>query len=120
MLIGDTTMDAQKQKITAAVAKRIKYFRNIRGISQEELALNASLNPAYYGQVERGLKCPTIDTLYKIAGALEVSPADFFRSDILPNYISDYSHRIQELLTRIPPNKADRVLKVIEDLIELF
>ena len=102
-----------------AVAARIKYFRHLRSMSQEELALRANINPAYYGQVERGLKCPTIDTLYKIALALEVSPAEFLRSDALPGYTAD-SQRLRELLSHIPPDKINQVFKVIEDLTELF
>ena len=52
-------MDDQKREITAAVATRIRSFRKKAAMSQEELALKANLNPAYFGQVERGLKCPT-------------------------------------------------------------
>ena len=66
-------MDAKKQELTEAVGKRIRTLRHLQSISQEEVALRANLNPAYYGQVERGLKCPTIDTLYKIAQALGTS-----------------------------------------------
>lgn len=112
-------MDGQKREITMAVAVRIKYFRHMRSMSQEELALRANINPAYYGQVERGLKCPTIDTLYKIALALEVSPAEFLRSDALPSYTAD-TRRLKELLAHVPPDKIDLVFKVIEDLTALF
>ena len=69
-------MDDQKREITVAVGNRIRYFRRLQSISQEELALRANLNPAYLGQVERGLKCPTVDTLYKIAKAMNISPAE--------------------------------------------
>ena len=102
-----------------AVAARIKYFRHVRSMSQEELALQAGINPAYYGQVERGLKCPTIDTLYKIALALEVPPSEFLRSDTLPSYTAD-SRRLKDLLAHVPPEKINQVFKVIEDLAELF
>ena len=46
-------MDDQKRKITEDVGNRIKYFRRLKSISQEEVALRANLNPAYFGQVER-------------------------------------------------------------------
>lgn len=47
-------MDDQKREITAAVATRIRSFRKKAAMSQEELALKANLNPAYFGQVEPG------------------------------------------------------------------
>lgn len=113
-------MDDQKREITMAVGNRIKYFRRLKSISQEELALRAGLNPAYFGQVERGLKCPTIDTLSKIANALEVSPAELLQSNERPMPPSECSNRAAALLARIPEEKRDKVLCIMEDIISLF
>ena len=57
------------------VGERIRYFRNLRGWSQETLALQAEINPAFLGHLERGLKSPTIKTLEKIVRALDISLA---------------------------------------------
>ena len=113
-------MDAKKQELTEAVGKRIRTLRHLQSISQEEVALRANLNPAYYGQVERGLKCPTIDTLYKIAQALGTSLPELLRTDAIPSQTSNYSHRVEELLARVPAEKQESVLKVLEDMIELL
>lgn len=113
-------IDEQKREITAAVAARIKYFRHVRDFSQEDLALRANINPAYFGQVERGLKCPTIDTLYKIAKALEVPLPELLRTDALPSYGGDRSHRMKELLARVPEDQLEKVYKIIEDVVNLF
>lgn len=102
-----------------AVAARIKYFRHIRAYSQEELALKANLNPAYYGQVERGLKCPTVDTLYKIAKALDIEPAEFLRTQQLSDP-SSYNQRVCELLSRVPQEKQNQVVQILEDVVRLF
>lgn len=113
-------MDDQKREITMAVGNRIKYFRRVKSISQEELALRAGLNPAYFGQVERGIKCPTIDTLCKIANALEVSPAELLQSNERPIPPSECSNRAAALLARIPTEKRDQMLRIIEDIASLF
>ena len=113
-------MDDQKQAITKAVGARIKYLRRAKNISQEELALQAGLNPAYYGQVERGVKCPTIDTLYKIAKAMDVSPADFLRSGELPGFSEDQTKQLQSLLSRVPAEKMNQVLQLIEGITDLL
>lgn len=112
-------MENQKQKITSEVAARIKYFRCMRAISQEEAALRADINPAYFGQVERGLKCPTIDTLCRIAKALDVSPAAFLQMDT-PKEGTGYNLRIQELLSRVPSDKIEQVFKILEDAVGLL
>lgn len=113
-------IDGQKRALTLAVAARIKYLRLIKSMSQEDLALRAEINPAYFGQVERGLKCPTIDTLYKIATALDVSLSELLRTDALPMSAIGQDRRLQELMSRIPENKREQVLKILEDLIPLL
>lgn len=120
MDIGGEGMDAQKREITLAVSARIKYFRHLRLMSQEDLALKAEINPVYFGQVERGLKCPTIDTLCKIAKALEVSPSELLRTDALPMSTIGQDQRFQELLSRIPEAKREKILSILEDLIPLL
>ena len=59
--------------ISAAIGKRIRTFRNAQGISLEELSFKAGLNAAHLGQIERGLRNPTIETLNRIATALDIS-----------------------------------------------
>jgi transcriptional regulator with XRE-family HTH domain len=49
--------------------------RKRAGISQETLGLRASLHRTEIGILERGARCPRIDTLAKLAGALYVDPA---------------------------------------------
>ena len=53
----------QKEKTAIEVGERIRYFRLKCNFSQEALALRIGMNPSYIGHLERGLKCPTIDTL---------------------------------------------------------
>ena len=113
-------MDERKKWITTETAARIKYYRHLKGLSQEEVALKAELNPAYFGQVERGLKCPTIDTLYKIALTMEISLADLFRSGSASASSEEQAKRMEDLLARVPENKVDQVFKILEDVISLF
>ena len=44
-------------------------------ISQEGLALTANVDRTFVSQIERGLRQPSLATLWKLAGALEVSPS---------------------------------------------
>lgn len=46
------------------------------GLSQEELSFRAGLHRTQVGSIEQGARCPRIDTLVKLAGALGVSPCD--------------------------------------------
>lgn len=112
-------MDMQKKKITMDTAERIRQLRRGQSLSQEALALRANLNPAYFGQIERGLKCPTIDTLYKIATALGVPAAELL-SQQPPPTISSYHDRLEKLLTQIPESKQEQFLRLLEDVIAIL
>jgi transcriptional regulator with XRE-family HTH domain len=48
------------------------------GLSQEELGFRASLHRTEIGMLERGVRLPRIDTVVKLAGALEVEPGVLF------------------------------------------
>jgi transcriptional regulator with XRE-family HTH domain len=50
--------------------------RNQAGFSQEELGFRASLHRTEIGMLERGIRLARIDTLVKLAGALEVEPGE--------------------------------------------
>jgi transcriptional regulator with XRE-family HTH domain len=53
-------------------------LREQAGITQEEIAFRASLHRTEIGLLERGGRIPRIDTLAKLAGALEVEPGELF------------------------------------------
>lgn len=50
--------------------------RQAADLSQEALALRASLHRTEIGHLERGERLARIDTLVKLAGALSVDPGD--------------------------------------------
>lgn len=81
--------------------------------------MRADLNPAYLGQIERGLKCPTIDTLYKIVRALEISLPEFFAFDA-PNQAKDASEQLHNIIATVSPDKAERFTKLIGELASLI
>ena len=57
-----------------AVGKILQSYRKSKGMSQELLSGLAGLDRTHYSKLERGLRSPTIDTLFKIAKALDVPP----------------------------------------------
>lgn len=52
----------------------ITRLRGEKGLSQEVLSGLAGLDRTHYSKIERGLRSPTIDTLFKIAHALDIPP----------------------------------------------
>ncbi len=55
-------------------------YRNRAGLTQEVLSGLAGLDRTHYSKLERGLRSPTIDTLFKLAHALGVPPHEIVRA----------------------------------------
>ena len=51
--------------VNIAFGKRIKSIRVSKRISQEKTAELCGLHPTYIGQIERGEKSPTLESIYK-------------------------------------------------------
>ena len=77
------------------IAEKIKKFRKIKNMSQEELAEISGINISTIKKYECGLRNPKPDQLLKIANALGVSIHVFFSYEI--NTISD----VISLLTKL-------------------
>jgi transcriptional regulator with XRE-family HTH domain len=63
----------------ALVAWNLRRIRVNRGLSQERLAFDASVDRSYVGGLERQEENPTVDVLDRLAATLEVSISDLFK-----------------------------------------
>jgi transcriptional regulator with XRE-family HTH domain len=69
----------RKVDIATHFGQNLARCRREAGFSQEELGALASLHRTEIGMLERGIRLPRIDTLVKLAGALEVDPGELLR-----------------------------------------
>jgi XRE family transcriptional regulator, regulator of sulfur utilization len=60
--------------LSAAFGKVLRECRERAGLSQEALADTAELDRTFIGTLERGQLQPTLETLFRIANALNVAP----------------------------------------------
>lgn len=58
------------------LGQRLRALRKQRGLSQERLGDRANLSGKFIGEVERGEKSISIDSLYRVSVALEVPLRD--------------------------------------------
>lgn len=58
------------------VGEVISQFRKKKGVSQEVLSGLADIGRTHLSAIERGERKPTLETLYKIAEALDVKMSD--------------------------------------------
>ena len=65
------------------IGLKIAYYRKLRGITQEELAEQVGLTPAFIGHLEAPniTKALSLDALFDIAEAVEIPPHKFLEFD---------------------------------------
>lgn len=68
------------------VALRIKKEREIKGLSQEKLALKAGIDRTYLAGIEACKRNPTLESIEKIIKALDLSDEEFFNLSNIVDY----------------------------------
>ena len=64
--------------VRVLLAKNIKRYREILGVSQMKLAEKVGCSPTLIGKIEIMKRFPSADNLNLIAKALKIEPADLF------------------------------------------
>ena len=99
--------------------ERVKYYRKKSGLSQEKLSELCDLHPTYIGQIERGEKKASLDTIMRICNGLQVSPEYLFEK---LNYKQENTPAQQayDLFMQTPPEKQQALLELLEKARELI
>lgn len=63
-----------------AVGKRIQKLRELKGISQQDLAAKCNFEKSNMSRLEAGRVNPSLSTLKKVVDALEISLSEFFNT----------------------------------------
>lgn len=94
------------------IGKNIKHFRKINKLTMVELSNLTGLSQSYISEVERNIKTPSLDALFKIAEALNTSVASLIDS-------SDTPLELKELIENAKDLKPEQIRK-LNELIETF
>jgi transcriptional regulator with XRE-family HTH domain len=68
--------DRRSEAVAERFGRNLWRVRHREGLSQEELAIRASLHRTEIGHIERGERVCRIDTLTKLAGSMAVPPGE--------------------------------------------
>lgn len=99
----------------AALGCMIKKVRQRRGYTQEAVAEKADIGLMYYGEIERGVKMPSMNIFIKIIEALEVS-ADY----ILQNELSTGREYVFDEMTKKLENLTPQQRKTASDILDAY
>ncbi|HEX5221986.1 MAG TPA: helix-turn-helix domain-containing protein [Verrucomicrobiae bacterium] len=102
--------------VRSVFATSVKRWRNHRGLTQEELAERADLHRTYISDVERGARNLSLESIDKLARALEISLPMLFSPDETPgppvNHSSaSASEPVDIILVENDSNHANQILE---------
>jgi transcriptional regulator with XRE-family HTH domain len=84
MEAGHAGEDAASTDLAPVVGKNLRRLRLRRGLSLERLSQASNVSRAMLGQIELGQSAPTINVLWKVARALNVTFSALLRAADLP------------------------------------
>ena len=103
----------------ASIGNRIKYYRNKKGISQEELGAAVFVTGKHLSYLETGAKVPSLELLILIANALDVS-ADDLLVDNLTHTSSSVGKELHTILQDCNPYQKEMLIRILKFMKELF
>lgn len=107
------------------IGMMIRGYRLQKGMSQGDIEKRTGLLRCYLSRVENGHTVPSLDTLTKIASALDVPLAQFFSENSVPqeidtNRLNDEELRFLNQIRRYSMNLNDSDRKLLLAMVKKF
>lgn len=99
---------------------RVREYRLQRNMSQENLALTSGIHPDFLGKMERGERCPSVDTLNKVCDGLKISMSQLLDFDADISFTNKEAlHRIEKVIADMPADKAIELAEIVERIADM-
>ncbi|HTD23603.1 MAG TPA: helix-turn-helix transcriptional regulator [Terriglobales bacterium] len=107
------------------IGETIRNFRLEKGMSQGDIEKRTGLLRCYLSRVENGHTIPSLDTLAKIAGAMDVPLAQFFVEPVAENgapktvpQLGEEEVRFLTQIRRYSPNLNESDRKIVLTMVK--
>ncbi len=97
------------------ISQRIKYHRQEKGLSQEELADRIGTNPKHISNIEIGFRAPSLELLVLIANALNTTANDLLGENITHNS-SETDKQLHDILWDCNSDEKGILIKTLQHL----
>lgn len=68
------------KKLKKAFGSAVRDARKKRGLSQLDVVSESGIDRAYVSELERGLGNPSVETMFRLAKAMKMSPVELVRT----------------------------------------
>lgn len=100
-----------------SIGRLMQQYRENAGLSQEQLAEAVGLSAIFISFIERGVKKPSLDKFVEIVNVLNIT-ADQLLVGVLKNGYKIRASKLTEILDTLPPDEQNRVLSVVEAMVQ--
>lgn len=100
------------------IGQRIRNYRVQKGFSQERLAELSGCHPTYIGQIERGEKNATLESIEKISSALKISLSTLFEKLEPQNASQSIPLQCYELLLAQSKEEQEQLFHILSSIIK--
>ncbi len=113
------------KSISSNIGSTIRDYRLQRGMSQGDIEKRTGLLRCYLSRVENGHTVPSLETLQKIAGALDLQLSQFFAEDpvgreVSPLNLSEEQIRFLTQVQRYSANLSDSDRRLLLAMVRKF
>ena len=105
--------------LSVEIGQRIRSYRLQKGLNQEELAEKCGLHPTYIGQVERGEKNATIESISKIANGLSLPLSKLFENIGSGEDKDSYPNDAYNLMLALPEEEQEKMLMIMQMIVQI-
>jgi transcriptional regulator with XRE-family HTH domain len=108
------------------LARKIRQIRQARHLSQRQLAKRQSVPRTYISKLENGRTSPTIDSVLRMAEALDIPPTCFFDDTFLAGHLKQtradlasreaFMREVTGLVTQIRPHDRELIRHAAQSL----
>lgn len=106
--------------IATELGSRIRAYRKQQHLSQEDLAELCDFHPTYIGQLERGEKNATLESISKLSQGLGITLNTLLKDiDTLESESDNVPLEIYHKLMKMPKEKQLKIASILTDIIDM-
>ena len=95
-------------------AERLTQLRMEKGVSARDMSLSLGQSESYINKIENRRTMPSMTGFFYICEYLGIEPKAFFDAQIAS---PSKSALISDAIGKLPPEKAEHILQIINDLV---
>lgn len=103
-----------EDQLTKTIGKAIARYRQLNGLTQDELAERLEIGKEAVSRIERGIVMPTVARLIELAGIFQCEASDLLT--VASNRSSDQARYLSQILARLDGDDRVIIVEMVEKL----